>query len=115
MATMWSKKTFGIIGVGLFFLVIIIFAFFGARDLIFGVRIKDVNIEDGAKYAESVLKITGNARNATSLTLNGREISINQAGDFDETIALLSGYNIVNITARDKFGHIDEKNYQIIK
>ncbi len=60
------------------------------------------------------MKVTGNAKNATSLTLNGREISIDREGNFGETIALLSGYNIINIKARDKFGYIDEKNYKLI-
>jgi len=73
-----------------------------------------VNIVDGAYMPESVVQITGNAKNAVSLTINGREISINHAGDFNETIALLSGYNIINITGKDKFGYVDEENYQLM-
>ncbi len=63
---------------------------------------------------DNILKVTGNARNAVSLTLNNREISINKDGDFDETIVLLSGYNIIQIQARDKFGYVDEKNYKVM-
>ncbi len=73
-----------------------------------------MNIIDGAQVAEDTIHVTGNAKNAVSLTINGREISINNKGDFDETIALLSGYNIINITAKDKFGYVDEKNYQLM-
>ncbi len=97
-----------------FFLFIIIYAFFRSYDLIFGVKIKNVNITDGAKIEQSTLNITGNAKNATMLTLNGREISIDKEGNFNETIALLSGYNIVEIVAEDKFGHTDAKNYKLI-
>ena len=64
--------------------------------------------------AKKIVKITGNAENAKNLTLNGREISIDQAGNFNETIALLSGYTIITIEAKDKFGYKDEKNYQLI-
>ena len=37
-----------------------------------------------------------------------------EKGNFNETIALLLGYNIINIKAVDKFGHKDEKNYKLI-
>lgn len=97
-----------------FFSFIVIYAFFRSYDLLFGVKIKNVNITDGAKIEQSTLNITGNAKNATMLTLNGREISIDKEGNFNETIGLLSGYNIVSIEAQDKFGHKDFKNYKLI-
>lgn len=109
-----QKKILTVASVSIFFLIILVFGFLGSRNLIFGVKIKNVNIVNGSKTTESVLKVTGNAKNAINLALNGREISIDQSGNFNETIALLSGYNIINIKARDKFGYIDEKNYQLI-
>src|SRR3989344_2906968 len=108
------KKITKITSLFLFFVFIVIFAVFGAHDLIFGVKIKNVNLVDGTTFTDSVLKVTGNAKNDIKLTLNDREISINQAGDFDETIVLLPGYNIINIRALDKFGYSDEKNYKLI-
>ena len=109
-----AKKTLKIGLVSILFLFIVVFVFFNSRDLIFGVKIKNVNLQDNLKVSESVFEITGTAKNAVKLSLNGREISIDQKGNFDETIALLSGYNLVNIKAQDKFGKIDEKNYKLI-
>jgi len=109
-----EKKILKIAGLSVFFLLIFIYAFFGSHNLIFGVKIKNVNILDGAKVSDSVIEVTGNAKNAINLVLNGREISIDQKGDFNETIALLPGYNIINIKAKDKFGYSDEKNYKLI-
>lgn len=97
----------------LFFVFIILYAFFRGRALIFGTDIKNVNITDGATITESVLDITGVAKNASKITLNGREIVIDKDGNFYESIALISGYNIVSIYAEDKFGHKDEENYQL--
>ena len=108
------KKTVQITSLVIFFLLIIVYAFFRSHDLIFGVKIKNVNMVDGTKIENKIQKITGNAKNATKLTLNGREISIDQRGNFDEIIVLLKGYNMVNIRAQDKFGYVNEKNYQII-
>ncbi len=121
------KKIVKFAGISLFFLFIIIYAFFRSKDLIFGVKIKNVNIavsevpeallmENSISKASgtNIIKVNGNAKNAINLTLNGREISVDQKGNFDETIALLSGYNVINIKARDKFGDSDEKNYKIM-
>lgn len=99
---------------GIFFMFIIIYGFARSTDLIFGVKIRGVSISDGTTTTESVTRITGNAKNATGLILNGRKIPIDLVGNFNETIALLPGYNIVNLRAEDKFGYIDEKNYKLI-
>ena len=110
-----AKKIIKIAGLSVFFIFIIIYAILGSKDLIFGVKIRNVNLVDGATITENIIKLTGNAKNAINLTLNGREISIDQNGAFSETIALLLGYNIINIKVKDKFGHIDEKNYKLMK
>ncbi|PIR68548.1 hypothetical protein COU49_00705 [Candidatus Nomurabacteria bacterium CG10_big_fil_rev_8_21_14_0_10_35_16] len=108
------KKIVKIVALVFLFIFIVTYTFFNAKDLIFGVKIKDVKIESEIENEPNIVKITGNAKNAKKLTLNGREISIDQAGNFNETIALLVGYNIVTIRAEDKFGYEDEKDYQLI-
>jgi len=109
-----TKKILKISLVSILFVVMVIFVFFNTRDLIFGVKIKNVNIRDNIKTTEGIQKITGQAKHAVKLALNGREIPIDQQGNFSETIVLLSGYNVINLTALDKFGHSDEKNYKLI-
>ena len=101
-------------GFSLFVILIVIYAIIGSKDLIFGIKIRNINLIDGATVTDNVIKLTGNTKNAINLTLNGREISVDQEGNFFETIALLPEYNIINIKARDKFGYVDEKNYKII-
>lgn len=108
------KKILKTVSFSVFLLFIVAYAFFESKDLILGVAIKNVNIEDGTKFQDSLLKITGQAENAVNLNLNGREITINQEGNFEETIALLPGYNIISLKAKDKFGNKDEKDYQLI-
>ena len=72
------KKILKITGFSVFFVFIIVYVFFRSYDLIFGVKIKNVNIVDGAKVANAILEVRGSAENATNLTLNDREISIYQ-------------------------------------
>ena len=110
-----AKKILQISALSIFFLLIIAYGFFGSHSLIVGVKIKDVNITDGAKATDNILEVEGNAQNAIYLALDGREISVDEAGNFHETIALYPGYNIMTLTAKDKFGYVDEKNYKIIQ
>lgn len=110
------KKTLKIVVLAIFFTSIVVFGFWRASDLLFGVEIEEVNIEaiNGTKVVDNIVNIKGRAENATNLKLNGREIFIDKAGYFDESIALLSGYNIITIEAEDKFKHTDTKYYQLI-
>ncbi len=114
MASGNPKKLLKIGLLSFLFIFIAVYAFFNANDLIFGVKIKDVDIAHDINGEINVIKVTGNAKNAKILTLNGREISIDQEGHFEETLALLSGYNMITIKAEDKFGLQDEKTYQLI-
>ena len=102
-----------------FFLFILVYGFLRSTDLLFGIKIKRVSIggeaaESGAVVKEDITKIAGTAKNAVKLLLNGREISVDLGGNFEETIALLPGYNIISIQATDKFGYMDEENYKLI-
>src|SRR3989338_2412312 len=111
-----------ILKMGLLFslsLFIVLYTFFISKDLLFGVEIKNVNfdgqrVDDMRVMAESVVAVFGNAKNAIHLRLNGRPIFMDQAGNWQETIALLPGYNVVEIKAEDKFGNREVKNYQLI-
>lgn len=109
-----AKKIVKISSLIVLFLFILVYAFIRSWGLIFGLKIKNVSISNGATYTESLLNVTGNAKHAVLLTLNDREISINQKGDFNETISLLPGYNTISLKAKDKFSNSDEKNYQLI-
>jgi len=116
-----AKKIIKIASLSILFLFIIIYAFFRSKDLIFGVKIKNVNfiingvsMKIGTKVPNNIVEVTGIAKNATDLFLDGREISVDQKGNFNETISLLLGYNVIDIKAQDKFGNIDEKNYKLM-
>lgn len=78
--------------------------------------IKGVNIEAQMQHegSSSLVTIYGNARNATYLSLNGREIFIDKDGTFSEKIALLPGFSVVTVDALDKFGNNKEKKFQVI-
>lgn len=48
--------------------------------------------------------ISGVAKNVTSLTLDGRPIFTDDAGNFVETLVLEHGYTIMTVHAEDRYG-----------
>lgn len=77
---------------------------------------KGVQITANIKRTDTspLIKINGNAKNATYLSLNGREIFIDRDGSFSEPVALLPGLSVVTIDAQDKFGKFTEKKFEVM-
>ena len=86
-------------------ILVVVVAFyvqFQARNLLSGPTILLQN-ESGVTEEEVVI-ISGNAQNIVELHLNGKTIHTNEQGDFRELILLPQGYNIVTVSAEDRFG-----------
>lgn len=73
------------------------------------INIKTSSIENGQTVVTSILQITGQARKAKNLYINDKNISVTKDGQFESTISLPSGYNILTIKAVDKFGKTSTK------
>lgn len=93
------------------FAVIMVFSYEKMCFLFEGVKI-EARIEQ--KDTSSLALIKGVAAKATYITLNGREIFIDKNGNFSESIAMLPGFSIVTLNARDKFGKTAEKKFEVV-
>jgi len=102
-------KTSFIIGL---FLIIGFFSYFKTKDLFIGVNLKVNGINDG-NVTNSLVEISGKAKNATYLGINDRSIFIEPNGNYSESLLLLPGYNIITIKAQDKFNNQSEKVYKL--
>ncbi|MDQ5953112.1 MAG: hypothetical protein QG551_340 [Patescibacteria group bacterium] len=80
-----------------------------------GVDLVVENIENGGVYTEGVIELKGNAKRAKVLEINGREITINQNGDFTDFLVLSPGYNIITVSAEDKFGKITKETFEVMR
>jgi len=98
-------------------LCILLFVFIGVLGykntsfIIKGIKI-DATIarEDGSNLAI----VKGQAYKATYLSLNGREIFIDKDGNFSESLVVLPGFSVITLKARDKFGKIAEKKFELV-
>lgn len=64
--------------------------------------------------SSSLARVSGYAKNATFISLNGREIFIDKDGKFSEAISLISGFSVVTIKVEDKFGKSKEWKEQLV-
>ena len=53
---------------------------------------------------DRTVTVSGTAKNATSLYLNGRPIVTDQSGTFTEAVVLENGHTVVSIDAKDRYG-----------
>lgn len=103
------------IGIGSFvflFSFIFVFAYAKMNFIVKGVKVDAVMSQS---ENESIVEIIGNAKNAVFLSLNGREIFIEKDGAFRENMATLPGYGVVTLVAKDKFGNVSEKKFEVIR
>ena len=57
----------------------------------------------GMTLNESLLEIRGFVENASYITMNDRQIFVDENGKFRENILLSNGYNIIEVKIKDKF------------
>lgn len=104
------KWWIGIISGVVLFTAIGVFAYMKMSFILKGVVIEaKIEREDNLP----LVKVVGNAKSASFLSLNGREIFIDKQGNFSEYVSLLPGYSIITIDAKDKLGNNKEKRFEI--
>ncbi len=90
------------------------YSLFQAWKLIQGPVIIVDTPQNGAVYNSTLIEIDGKAKNVAYLYLNDRPIFTDKNGRFAEKLLLSPGYNIIKLSAEDKFKTYTEKKLEII-
>ncbi len=85
-----------------------------ARGYLLGPEITIDSPKSGEVFHDAYLAVKGQALNISSLSLNGRQIFTDEHGIFSEGLLLARGYNIIEITAADKFGRVKKERRDIV-
>lgn len=70
--------------------------------------------QDGETFRKQRITVQGSAEHIAYMRLNGRQIYTNQQGVFREALLLAPGYNIITITAEDKFGRTNTQKRALV-
>ncbi len=92
--------TFGTLS---FLALVLVYAFFNARQLLSGPQIIIKSPESGLSFDSPFIEIIGEARNTSFISMNGRTIYINEDNEFKEKLLLPPGTSIIKIDAKDRF------------
>jgi hypothetical protein len=104
-------KIFGVIIVAL---ILASYGLYQSRNLRAGPEIIIEKPKNGELVNTSVAEVTGVAKNITFISLNDQPIFVDESGRFSEKLLLSYGYNILKLSAKDKFGKIVEKRLELV-
>lgn len=105
------------LGIGLFvglFVFIIGYSLFQTKAIAKGVDLSIDNITDGQVFRSDAISLSGTAIHATHLSVNDKEIVVDENNAFSEELVLSAGYNIITIEASDKFNKQTVKTYRVL-
>lgn len=89
--------------IGLASALLVSYVIFQARLMIAGPQV-ELTTELDTIQSDRQIVLNGKAKNITDITLNGRPIVTDEAGNFEEQLVLENGYTIVSIKAHDRYG-----------
>ncbi len=84
---------------------------YNIKDMLFGAPFTVIAATDGSTVDSSYLPITGIAKHAKQITINGRTLGLDRQGNFSDGVILSPGYNIVEVAERDQFGKEKKETY----
>lgn len=67
-----------------------------------------LNVNEGDQVSDSLLLLSGRTEPGATVTINGRVISVGALGDFQTSLFLVEGDNLIQLTALDKAGNITQ-------
>ncbi len=100
------------IALGAFFLIVLGYAYYAAQGILFGPSISITS--EVSEVRDPFVLIKGQANRISSLSMNGRVISVTEAGAFEEPYLLAPGYNRIVLDAQDGYGRKQSAVVEII-
>jgi len=101
-----AKKLLSRTAIGIFVIVVIVYALYQARGILSGPQITLERPADGITATTSLITVSGNITRASSVFLNDKAIYLDLGGRFREELLLSAGYNIIEVRAEDGAGRV---------
>ena len=96
----------------LFFLLIVGYAYFEARGVLYGPNIQVVSGQ--TVVTDPYIAIQGKAERIAELSMNGRPISVTEDGAYNEPYLLSPGLNRIMLDATDRYGGKTQQIVEIV-
>ena len=98
----------------LLFLTIAGYAAYQLRGVWQGPRLVVATPYAGQTLSDPILLITGQAVRADKIHIDDHKILPEENGHFSEKLILAEGYNVIEVTAEDRFGRLTEVKLPVV-
>jgi hypothetical protein len=95
-------------------LVILGYTAFEARKILEGPALTITSPIVKGIMNDQLVEVAGIAKNIKEIKMNGSPIYIDEQGNFKENFLLISGYNIIELEAKDKFNKETKKTIELV-
>ncbi len=109
-----TRKCIKIITISVIAIIFVGYTLYEIQKIVIGPQIEVLYPSNGALVSNSFTEISGIAKNTKEISLNDRNIYIDEQGNFKEELLLAYGYNVLVLKASDKFGRKTEEVLEII-
>ena len=96
------------------FLAIAVYAGLKLKNIFLGPQITINSPISGSTYRTPLVTINGQAKRIAKIYFNDRKIFTDTSGNFNESLLLAKGYNILEFKAEDSFGRKISKNVELV-
>lgn len=87
--------------------------FHQSKAYIIGPQINVVTPLNGETLEHSYVLVKGKVENVSNLSVSGHPVLADNFGNFETGLLLAKGYNIIQISAKDKFGRTENKKLEV--
>lgn len=95
-------------------LIVVGYSFFALKDILRGPRIDIATPESGYSTTTQMIAISGRVLRGNLFFINNATTTIDLEGNFSEQLLLSSGYNIMTLEARDRYGRARSEVIEMI-
>lgn len=106
---MWVKT-----GMGFGLLILGIFIASRIVPVIRGPQISIDTLPQNSEVSDPMISLTGTATDTKKLTINGTEVLLSPAGEFNQKVLLHPGYNTITFDSSDNLGHTKKKSFAFL-
>ena len=111
---MFSRKLIIRILTILGILIVVGYSFFALKDVLRGPRINIATPTSGYATTTQMITLAGKVIRGNLFFINNATTTIDLKGNFSEQLLLSSGYNIMTLEARDRYGRTSHETIEMI-
>lgn len=90
------------------------YGYFRAKNFLRGPVVEITTPKNGQLLASALVSVGGISKNISFLNLNGRKIFTDENGNWSEKVLASPGINIIEVSAKDRFGRDTKKTIKVI-